>query len=106
MVTLRCWEGVERESVIRVPLRRKKDDRVDWMYAGVAGHVDREEYLLGKRIDRQIDPLLASEEREKEVRSDPSWGISFKSMNLVNIIFSELLYSIWKLMYILYSVDV
>lgn len=38
------------------------------MYAGPASHVDREEYLLGKRIDRQIDPLLASEEKEKEVR--------------------------------------
>ncbi len=43
------------------------------MYAGPASHVDREEYLLGKRIDRQIDPLLASEEKEKEVRRR-GWG--------------------------------
>lgn len=47
---------------------------MDWLYAGPASHVDREEYLLGKRIDRQIDPLLASEEKEKEVR-ERGWGM-------------------------------
>lgn len=28
---------------------------------------DKEEYLLGKRIDKSVDPTLIEEEREKEV---------------------------------------
>lgn len=38
---------------------------MDWLRAN---EVDREQYLLGKKIDRQVDPLLASEDREREVR--------------------------------------
>lgn len=33
---------------------RKKDDRLDWMYQGPAGQVSRDEYLLGRPIDKQI----------------------------------------------------
>lgn len=33
---------------------RKRDDRLDWMYQGPAGHVSRDEYLLGRPIDKQI----------------------------------------------------
>ncbi|XP_026214530.1 pre-mRNA-splicing factor CWC25 homolog [Anabas testudineus] len=33
---------------------KKKDDRLDWMYQGPAGHVARDEYLLGRAIDKQI----------------------------------------------------
>ena len=36
-----------------------------WLYS--TPQVDREQYLLGKKIDRQVDPLLASEDREKQV---------------------------------------
>ncbi|KAL0199695.1 hypothetical protein M9458_002882, partial [Cirrhinus mrigala] len=32
----------------------KKDDRLDWMYQGPAGQISREEYLLGRPIDKQI----------------------------------------------------
>ena len=38
---------------------------MEWLYK--SPQVDREQYLLGKKIDRQVDPLLASEEREKQV---------------------------------------
>jgi len=47
---------------------RKKEDRVDWLYSGPASSVNREEYLLGKKIDRLVDPTIMEEEREKEVR--------------------------------------
>ena len=47
---------------------RKKDDRVDWLYSGPGSSVNREEYLLGKKIDRLVDPTIMEEEREKEVR--------------------------------------
>ncbi|TNM85545.1 hypothetical protein fugu_007816 [Takifugu bimaculatus] len=33
---------------------KKRDDRLDWMYQGPAGHVSRDEYLLGRPIDKQI----------------------------------------------------
>lgn len=46
---------------------RKKDGRVDWLYSGPASTVNREEYLLGKKIDRLVDPTLADSDREKEV---------------------------------------
>jgi hypothetical protein len=47
---------------------RQRDERVEWLYSGAAGaSVNREEYLLGRKIDRHVDPMLAEEEREKEV---------------------------------------
>ncbi|CAJ1053066.1 pre-mRNA-splicing factor CWC25 homolog [Xyrichtys novacula] len=33
---------------------KKKDDRLDWMYQGPGGQVSRDEYLLGRAIDKQI----------------------------------------------------
>ncbi|CAB1444902.1 unnamed protein product [Pleuronectes platessa] len=33
---------------------KKKDDRLDWMYQGPAGQVSRDEYLLGRSIDKQV----------------------------------------------------
>ncbi|KAJ8001957.1 hypothetical protein DPEC_G00174810 [Dallia pectoralis] len=33
---------------------KKKDDRLDWMYQGPGGQVSRDEYLLGRPIDKQI----------------------------------------------------
>ena len=41
---------------------------MDWLRVN---EVDREQYLLGKKIDRQVDPLLASEDREREVHQAP-----------------------------------
>lgn len=42
---------------------------MDWLYSGPASSVNREEYLLGKKIDRLVDPTLAEDQREKEVRT-------------------------------------
>lgn len=50
------------------PFRRKKDERVEWLYRGPSTSVNREEYLLGKKIDKAVDPTLVEEEREREVR--------------------------------------
>ena len=33
---------------------RKKDDRLDWMYQGPGGQISRDEYLLGRPVDKQI----------------------------------------------------
>ena len=45
---------------------RARDERVDWLYKG-PGTVNRDEYLLGKPIDKAVDPTLIEEEREKQV---------------------------------------
>ena len=47
-------------------INRGKDERVDWLYSG-PGTVNREEYLLGKKIDKLVDPTLIEEEREDQV---------------------------------------
>ena len=56
------------------PFHRKKDERVEWLYRGPGSSVNREEYLLGKKIDKMVDPTLVEEEREREVRK--FWGLS------------------------------
>ncbi|KAK3534324.1 hypothetical protein QTP86_014244, partial [Hemibagrus guttatus] len=33
---------------------KKKDERLDWMYQGPGGQISRDEYLLGRPIDKQI----------------------------------------------------
>lgn len=59
--------GILEYTALLYDLCRKKDPRVEWLYSGPASSVNREEYLLGKKIDRQIDPTLAEDAREKEV---------------------------------------
>lgn len=44
----------------------RSSERVDWLYRGPMA-TNREEYLLGKRIDKSVDQTLIEEEREKEV---------------------------------------
>lgn len=44
----------------------RSSERVDWLYRGPIA-TNREEYLLGKRIDKSVDQTLIEEEREKEV---------------------------------------
>lgn len=41
---------------------KKKDDRLDWMYQGPSGQVSRDEYLLGRPIDKQITDQYAEPE--------------------------------------------
>lgn len=48
---------------------RKKDERLDWMYQGPAAMVNRDEYLLGRKIDKTLETLQQIEkggEPEKE----------------------------------------
>ncbi|MGH0186172.1 UNVERIFIED_CONTAM: hypothetical protein FKN15_020537 [Acipenser sinensis] len=45
---------------------KKRDERLDWMYQGPGGQVNREEYLLGRAIDKQIT------EKYEEKEAGPS----------------------------------
>ena len=51
---------------------RKKGERLDWMYAAAAGQVDHELYLLGKPVDKAVDPMAQENEevRVNSLRSD------------------------------------
>lgn len=61
----RAREEMQR-TAIDAGVIKQKDDRVDWLYSGPGSSVNREEYLLGRKIDRLVDPTLAAEEREKQ----------------------------------------
>ncbi|XP_063073103.1 pre-mRNA-splicing factor CWC25 homolog [Engraulis encrasicolus] len=41
---------------------KKKDDRLDWMYQGPGGQISRDEYLMGRPVDKQV--LQQYEEEE------------------------------------------
>lgn len=45
---------------------KKRDHRVEWLYSTVGATANREEYLLGKRVDKHVDPLLQDQERESQ----------------------------------------
>ena len=38
---------------------------VQWMYKGLSGNVDREEYLTGRKVDKTFDLIRQEEEGEK-----------------------------------------
>ncbi|CAG9854209.1 unnamed protein product [Phyllotreta striolata] len=42
------------------------NDKLDWMYKGAHSQVDREEYLLGKSVDKTFEQLT-NEEKEKKL---------------------------------------
>jgi len=46
-------------------IEKKDDSKLDWMYKGAGGHVSREEYLLGRKIDKAFDQLVQEEEEDK-----------------------------------------
>ena len=43
---------------------RKKSDKVEWMYAGAMGAGNRDDYLLGKAVDKTI--LLKGNKNEED----------------------------------------
>ena len=44
-------------------MNRKKGERVDWMYAAAGSNqVDHELYLLGKPVDKAVDPMAQENE--------------------------------------------
>ncbi|KAH9413696.1 RNA-splicing factor [Dermatophagoides pteronyssinus] len=47
---------------------------MDWMYKGVSGHVDREDYLTGRKIDKSFE-MLDSEENPKLHQNDDEFRL-------------------------------
>ncbi|XP_028969190.1 pre-mRNA-splicing factor CWC25 homolog [Galendromus occidentalis] len=44
----------------------EKKNKMDWMYKGVTALVDREDYLLGRKVDKTFDVIQAAEEQNKQ----------------------------------------
>lgn len=51
--------------------------KLDWMYQGPGGAVDREEYLLGRAVDRTLEDQLQAEKSNgvnSNSRMHPEYG--------------------------------
>jgi len=59
----RAREEMQRHAV-QQGIAKKKGERLDWMYAAAAGQVDHEMYLLGKPIDKAVDPMAQENEED------------------------------------------
>uniref|UniRef100_A0A1E1XCN0 Putative cwc25 spliceosome-associated protein n=1 Tax=Amblyomma aureolatum TaxID=187763 RepID=A0A1E1XCN0_9ACAR len=84
---------------------KKRQERLDWMYQGVAGLVDREQYLLGRKVDKNFEiakkeeagvedknedlqpgaiftmaPTNAAVDLENKIREDPLFAIKKQEM--------------------------
>jgi len=63
----RAREDMQRFAVDQ-GIAKKKGERLDWMYAAAGGNqVDRELYLLGKPVDKAVDPMEQGKEEEMTV---------------------------------------
>lgn len=56
---------------------KKRQERLDWMYQGVAGLVDRDQYLLGRKVDKNFEILKKEEDGVKEENPDQQPGALF-----------------------------
>lgn len=59
----RAREEMQRHAV-QQGIAKKKGERLDWMYAAAAGQVDHEMYLLGKPVDKAVDPMAQENEED------------------------------------------
>jgi len=51
------------------------EEKLNWMYQGPAGHVSREEYLLGRKVDASLDILNRQEAGEDPQEAKPAAAI-------------------------------
>lgn len=56
---------------------KKKQERLDWMYQGVAGLVDREQYLLGRKVDKNFEIMKKEEDGVEDKNEDQQPGSIF-----------------------------
>ncbi|XP_064465925.1 pre-mRNA-splicing factor CWC25 homolog [Ornithodoros turicata] len=56
---------------------KKRQDRLDWMYQGVAGLVDRDQYLMGRKVDKNFEILQQEEEGIEQQDEDQLPGAVF-----------------------------
>lgn len=60
----RAREEMQKHAIDQ-GIAKKKGERVDWMYAAAGGNqVDHELYLLGKPVDKAVDPMAQENEED------------------------------------------
>lgn len=69
---LEMRQYAEKKGVVK-----KRQERVDWMYQGVAGLVDREQYLLGRKVDKNFEIAKKEEEGVEDKNEDLQPGAIF-----------------------------
>lgn len=57
-------EFLQRTAEESGAVEKKGDAKLDWMYKGPGGHVSREEYLLGRKIDTAFEQMVKMENEE------------------------------------------
>lgn len=81
---------------------KKRQERLDWMYQGVAGLVDREQYLLGRKVDKNFEIMKKEEEGVQDKNEDQEPGAIFSmaptnaTVDLENKIREDPLFAIRK----------
>uniref|UniRef100_A0A1A7YEQ6 CWC25 spliceosome-associated protein homolog n=1 Tax=Iconisemion striatum TaxID=60296 RepID=A0A1A7YEQ6_9TELE len=81
---------------------KKKDDRLDWMYQGPSGQVSRDEYLLGRPIDKQITDQYEEPESGPSAETGLLPGSIFNpttpasNLDMAAKIREDPLFNIWK----------
>ncbi|XP_062844183.1 pre-mRNA-splicing factor CWC25 homolog isoform X2 [Trichomycterus rosablanca] len=63
---------------------KRKDERLDWMYQGPGGQISREEYLLGRPIDKQVTQQYEEQESGPSSETGLLPGSIFSSDTSVN----------------------
>lgn len=57
----RAREDIQKYAEEKGVVEKKDNMKLDWMYKGPGGMVDREEYLLGRAIDKSFEQMQQSE---------------------------------------------
>lgn len=63
---------------------KKKDERLDWMYQGPGGQISREEYLMGRRISKEITQQYEESESGPSAETGLLPGSIFNSTTSVS----------------------
>ncbi|MPC58919.1 Pre-mRNA-splicing factor CWC25 [Portunus trituberculatus] len=64
-------EVLKRTAEASGAIAKRGEEKLDWMYKGPGGHVSREEYLLGRKIDKALEQLERAEAAEEAQEGDP-----------------------------------
>lgn len=59
-------EGMKAFAMEQGAIEKKEDKKLDWMYKGPNENVNREEYLLGRPIDKQFEQMAQAEKKSEQ----------------------------------------
>lgn len=63
-------EDIKKYAMEQGVIEKKDDKKLDWMYKGPNQSINREEYLLGRPIDKSFEPV-AQTEKDVELHQAP-----------------------------------